>query len=199
MTMKSGNLHLDDSAAQEGRRVANLESPQSSHEIWYETRSRPLSIASGADPFLAGSILHWMKLGVDLHVHGSVSRTLLRGLSEWQQAWSRWRPDLYRQIDISADEIRDDVPTGENAIAAFSGGVGQLAVGRRRRPRRLTWWARCQSWVPPGRWRRARTSCRTDIGFSGGTCTWEISGCGLAGLVLAEQHLGGASPPATGR
>lgn len=123
MTMKTGHLHLNDSAAQQGRRVANLESPKSSHEIWYETGSRPLSIASGADPFLAGSILHWMKLGVDLHVHGSVSRTLLQGLSEWQQAWSRWRPDLYRLIDISADEIRDDVPTGENAIAAFSGGV----------------------------------------------------------------------------
>lgn len=117
------HLRLDDSRASEGRRVAHLVSPESTHEIWYETPDRPLSTASSADPFLAASILHWMQLGRDVHVHGSISRTLLYGLTEWQQAWSRWRPGRYHRIDITVDDVRTDDRKTESAIAAFSGGV----------------------------------------------------------------------------
>lgn len=64
-----------------------------------------------------------MQEGLDVHVHGVVSERLLRGLTEWQLAWSRWRPERYHQVQITVDDVGHDVPTTDGAVAAFSGGV----------------------------------------------------------------------------
>lgn len=93
-------------------------------ELWYERLDQRLGDAGRLDVGLAGSIMSWHLRGVDeLHIHGPVSRTLLRNLDELQRVWTKWRPGRYRHVALLADEVIDDVPEGSGAVAAFSGGV----------------------------------------------------------------------------
>lgn len=60
----------------------------------------------------------------DLHIHGAVDQTLLENLEESVDAWTMWRPDLYRRIQISADQaltVTPDLSAG--AALMYSGGV----------------------------------------------------------------------------
>lgn len=65
-----------------------------------------------------------MHEGADLHVRGTVDRTLLENLEEAIDAWTLWRPDLYRPIRISADEVTCATYEPEaRAALMYSGGV----------------------------------------------------------------------------
>jgi hypothetical protein len=68
-----------------------------------------------------------MRLGEDLCVRGSVTRTALLNLNEFQEAWVLWKPHLYHKIRILPDSIVDSTPPiQKKAIAAFSGGVDSI-------------------------------------------------------------------------
>lgn len=76
------------------------------------------------DHVLAAVLLYAMRNADALHVRGVVSPKLLDGLYTLQCIWSRWRRELYRKIEISADVERPSQGrSGDGAVFAFSGGV----------------------------------------------------------------------------
>jgi hypothetical protein len=80
------------------------------------------------DGFVFGIIFFAMQLGGDLRVHGRMTLEALRNLSEFQEAWSSWKPQLYAKVKVLPDEAVDDVPRRgrTEALAAFSGGVDSI-------------------------------------------------------------------------
>lgn len=65
-----------------------------------------------------------MHEAADLHVQGTVDSTLLENLEEVIDAWTLWRPDLFRRIHISADATTQTATRlGNDAALMYSGGV----------------------------------------------------------------------------
>jgi hypothetical protein len=59
-----------------------------------------------------------------LHIRGAVARSQVDHVEEFIQIWSRWRPDLFKRIAISACEYVDVSPGRDMPAAiAYSGGV----------------------------------------------------------------------------
>lgn len=81
--------------------------------------------ADQCDPAVTASLLYAMERGQDVIVEARVCPKLLDGLEVLQQIWSRWRPRLYRQVSIRAEEERSASLRGgeQSAVFAFSGGV----------------------------------------------------------------------------
>lgn len=76
-----------------------------------------------ADAFAIASVFEAMQNGLSLVIHGEVSSGLLRNLETFQSVWQCWAPDLYRQVDISAESEKLRDSAGRDAIALFSGGA----------------------------------------------------------------------------
>lgn len=82
------------------------------------------AVTDAGDSFLVGALFKAMKKAAPIHVHGRVSPSLLRNLTEFQAAWKHFRPDLYTPVEISADrEAEGDHQAPESYLTAFSGGV----------------------------------------------------------------------------
>jgi hypothetical protein len=100
-----------------------IEQPRS--RLWYRIPAECRSLLTNScDPFVVAMILPAMFYAASLVVHGKVSPSLLQNLEEFQAVWSCWRPNFYKQIEITA-EVEEEIPKShsEAAIAAFSGGV----------------------------------------------------------------------------
>lgn len=95
-------------------------------KIWFEIPDEFSEyVSESAEPFVLGAIFSAMGMGGKLHVHGHVSQSLLRNLSEFQAAWHNWLPNRYKTVQITADDTRE-LPierTGGLSISAFTGGV----------------------------------------------------------------------------
>jgi len=79
------------------------------------------------DGYIFGIIFYAMARGEDIHVHGTLSADCMRNLNEFQDAWTRWKPERYKKIAITASHIDPMNPGKPNsAIAAFSGGIDSL-------------------------------------------------------------------------
>jgi hypothetical protein len=106
---------------------AVIESPGHAHfKLWYRFPSKFKNyLSKTSDFFTAASIFHIMKNKRDTIVHGQVSPSLLQNLEEFQLAWSRWLPQNYSRVDISADTEKDLMPDTKpnKALACFSGGL----------------------------------------------------------------------------
>lgn len=137
--MSLGHLYIDDSNAADGERAAKLVLPGAREKLVWFRADQPLCTESGADPFLAATVLTWMEAHCDVHVHGNVSRRLLAGLTEWQAAWARWRPKRYRQVRVTVDDVRDERALTEKTVLAFSGGVDAAYSLRRHATRAAGW------------------------------------------------------------
>jgi len=104
--------------------AARLEADSWSGDLFFERIGEPLPAMGRADALLIASLHAFMTRNVEVvHVHGAVSRTLLRNLDELQHVWSKWLPRVYRRVTIEVEEVVDDGPTGEGAVSAFSGGI----------------------------------------------------------------------------
>ncbi len=70
-------------------------------------------------------MLYACKLGKPLKIHGAISRTALRNIDELQSAWGKWKPEIYKKIEIIPDYVDNKIrrQIGGKTIAAFSGGV----------------------------------------------------------------------------
>ena len=83
-----------------------------------------------ADPFLIAALFPAMEVGGTLRLHGTISRVLLRNILDYQAAWFRAAPNLFRpfelQVDAISDEVERDFGPRPNAILAFSGGMDSL-------------------------------------------------------------------------
>lgn len=104
--------------------------------IWFRVASDYKSyITTSCDPLIVATLLLAMSRSMDIKVHGEVSPSLLRNLTEFQAAWSSWRPQLYHPIEITAEVESEQYnpEAAEKAIAAFSGGVdSSFTVWRHR-------------------------------------------------------------------
>jgi hypothetical protein len=88
------------------------------------------------DGVLCAVVLHAMGERRDIRLRGPATRQMLRNLSEFQLAWSRWRPAVYRPIDITVDAVVDSGQVRPNRTsAAFSGGVDSTFTLLRNSPR----------------------------------------------------------------
>ena len=81
-------------------------------------------------------LLTAMREGRAVHVEGPVTEQLIRGLEEFQEAWSIWRP-RFTPVRITADQIIPaETPTTRRGMFAFSGGVdGTFALLRHHKAR----------------------------------------------------------------
>ena len=82
----------------------------------------PPSVLDG----LAGAMLPIiMRAGGVLHVRGSMTRSALRNLTEFSEAWADWRPGRFHRVTIEADRVVDgpSSPAGDEAILAWSGSL----------------------------------------------------------------------------
>ncbi len=143
--MKRDGLHLEvDACVFEGRirRTVRLheDGVRRTQEIVYEHQSPsvPPGKTSGEetlDGAVLGFLFHAMQRGRPLFVHGALSRTALSNIEAFQGAWRCWRPDRYRQIDVTPERIADCSATkpDKKAIAAYSGGVDSTYTALRHK------------------------------------------------------------------
>lgn len=75
------------------------------------------------DAALVATVFMAMRSGKPTRIAGSVSRTLLENIEEFQRAWALLRPDLFQQVDITAEEELSDPEKPNTAVIAYSGGV----------------------------------------------------------------------------
>lgn len=68
---------------------------------------RPLLNDLG-DAYLVSNIFLAMQKGEDLHLRGSCSQTLIQNLEYFMEIWSCWKPEVYKQIKITADFETDE-------------------------------------------------------------------------------------------
>ncbi len=95
-------------------------------EIFYEFDSQlELSGDTLLDGHVFAILLYACKLGKPLKIHGAISRTALRNIDELQSAWGKWKPEIYKKIEIIPDYVDNKIrrQIGGKTIAAFSGGV----------------------------------------------------------------------------
>jgi hypothetical protein len=79
------------------------------------------------DGFVNAVIFYAMGSGQDVFVNGPMTRSSLLNVAAFQEAWSCWKPDIYRPIKIEPSSIVDDAPRGQaQTIAAFSGGADSI-------------------------------------------------------------------------
>lgn len=106
---------------------AVVECPQSERQtLWFRIPSEHSRLAvCSSDAFIVANIFLIMKAGYECRFHGNLSPTLLRNLAEFQSAWTLWRPERYKPVEISPDSENEEqvAEPRTEAIAAFSGGV----------------------------------------------------------------------------
>lgn len=101
-------------------------------QLWWETTSGvPPAVPDRLDPVAIALVAKAMNFTQDLHLEGAVSWRLLANLEEYIDAWTVWRPDVFRRVAVTADEVIDD-RTGapgahaDRGVAAFSGGIDSV-------------------------------------------------------------------------
>jgi len=93
-------------------------------QLWFEVASRcEPPAADDCDAYLLGVVMDAMRERRDIVVRGSVSKTLLSNLVEYQAAWRKWLPSDYGEVQMQPECIRDGETAREGALCAFSGGV----------------------------------------------------------------------------
>jgi hypothetical protein len=131
------------------RQAAVLIQPDGAEdELWWEVpEAWTAALTPWADPWVVGLIFPIMRRGRGVHVEGRASPSLLANLELFMRIWSRWAPDKYRVVEISADAEVELPPAAEPgaSVASFSGGVDSCftvyrhareLAGRRVRPLR---------------------------------------------------------------
>ena len=96
----------------------------SEKELWFRfTETIEPPVIDDCDSYLLAMLMDAMQEGRDIIVKGSVSRTLLSNLVEFQRAWNKWLPDKYKIVDMKPDLIREKGQPLKGAVSAFSAGV----------------------------------------------------------------------------
>lgn len=99
-------------------------------QVWWEMSGPDASLPAPLrvhDMAVTAFVFAAMHEGIDLHVDGPVTFSLLKNMEDLIACWHAWRPDLYRKINVSAAQEVADVmlpaSTTSRAVAAFSGGL----------------------------------------------------------------------------
>ena len=124
-------LHLNVSSSDVGgrsKRITTLRQDGKSRniDIFYEfDRVVPFAADTLLDGHVLAVLLYASSCGKPLVVHGALSRAVMRHINELLLAWSMWKPDIYKVIEVlplSISDKRMGAVDGK-AISAFSGGV----------------------------------------------------------------------------
>ncbi len=111
-------------------RLENLTDPDHSEvEIFFDLLGqKEVPPPAVLDGFVMGILFYAMGSEQDIRVHGAMSRSALRNLNEFQEAWHLWRPSVYQKINIIPDRCieQSELPAQSDAISAFSGGVDSI-------------------------------------------------------------------------
>ena len=95
--------------------------------IYFDFIGESFPEPSVLDGFVNAVIFYAMGSKQDIQVDGRMTRSALLNLTAFQEAWCRWKPDLYRAIKIEPLSITDDPPRAKaQSIAAFSGGADAI-------------------------------------------------------------------------
>lgn len=95
--------------------------------LYYEVqRDSNVTVVEHYDGVLCAVLFHAMQEQLDIHLLGAASEELLRNLREFQLAWSCWRPNLYRPVDIEVSSVKAAAARPRRSVAALSGGVDSL-------------------------------------------------------------------------
>lgn len=108
------------------RLSARVERPGGvSQELWFDVASEWEScLCASADAFAIATFFLAAMERAELHVHGTVSPTLLRNLEEVSLMWSLWKPARYVPLSLVADWESEAIPSHpQDAVSCFSGGV----------------------------------------------------------------------------
>lgn len=101
-------------------------------EVYFEFVGESFPEPSVLDGFVNAVIFHAMGSNQDIHVDGPMTRSALLNLTAFQEAWRRWKPDVYRAVRIEPLSVTDDPPRAEaRSIAAFSGGADAIFTALR--------------------------------------------------------------------
>lgn len=121
----AGAVHLNVTETRDASsvtRVMDLDGQSIYFRVTGPVLPEPLSVWDFA---VIASIFTVMRKGVPLHVLGPVSRSLLRNLEEFQEAWATWMPKHYQVVSITADSEVERTAQSEptDGVFAFSGGL----------------------------------------------------------------------------
>jgi hypothetical protein len=113
---------------------ATLESSSGKrYRLWYGIDSQwGHAVTDHADCFALAALFFAMRTSSSLHIHGSVSPSLMGNLEEFQAIWHCWYPNRYRPVELRAD-IECEAPQAvqDSAVVCYSGGVdGMFTIFR---------------------------------------------------------------------
>lgn len=109
------------------RRTLRLTGTNRPIEVYFDFVGESFPQPFVLDGFVNAVIFHAMGSRQDIHVDGRMTRSALLNLAAFQEAWCRWKPDLYQPIRIEPLSIIDDPPRARaQSIAAFSGGADAI-------------------------------------------------------------------------
>jgi hypothetical protein len=98
--------------------------PASGQTLFYEFPRELAPPPECFDGVLCAVTMHAMAGRHDVHLRGPATESLLRHLAEFQLAWSRWLPEVYTPVAVTADTVVTMPRVQEDrTLAAFSGGV----------------------------------------------------------------------------
>jgi hypothetical protein len=88
---------------------ATIEDPNGTRQLlWYRLPSEYAgAISPSCDPLVLATIFKAMAMATDVVIHGQVSPSILRNLSEYQAVWKCWCPGKYQPVEIIADQEQD--------------------------------------------------------------------------------------------
>lgn len=80
------------------------------------------------DAFLTALIPVAMYVGEDIHIHGSISATLLYGIREYQNTLHFWKPEWFTRVRVTSDTVlqQDQRQRPPGVMGSFSGGVDSM-------------------------------------------------------------------------
>lgn len=120
------HLSLDQQVTSDGvRRELKLKADGESDaiRILYEIFDTGIGDLPVLDGMVHGILLHCMKRGLPVRIHGNLSSSGLYNLHEFQRVWTLWKPQVYRHVDLLPDNVVADRRQAGKVIQAFSGGV----------------------------------------------------------------------------
>jgi hypothetical protein len=101
-------------------------------EVYFDFVGESFPQPSVLDGFVNAVIFHAMGSNQDISVAGCMTRSALLNLTAFQEAWCRWKPDVYKPVTIEPLSISDDPPRAPpKSIAAFSGGADAIFTALR--------------------------------------------------------------------
>lgn len=117
-----------DSAGKYQLRSELIISPTIRHEFFFVVEESDYHPAMEADagPYLLSQLMHAMRFGGSLHVEGALCPVLRKNAEAFMRRWILWCPELFRWVDIVAEDDLSATRASfyrQGAISCFSGGV----------------------------------------------------------------------------